>query len=106
MTGLGRLAEGIARREAEWAWDNIDPELRATFTDRLAARLPRLNPTIEWESMPLRYRREWAWHLSRTPAEHEEATAEDVHRLQMEADDATRDVFMAITGVERTATIP
>jgi hypothetical protein len=101
VTALARLAEAIARREAEWAWDAIDPSMRATFTERLAEHLPEMDPAVEWENMPLRYRREWASNLTRTPDELRAVWEEDRRRLAEEADEATIEVFKVLIGAGR-----
>ena len=98
MTTIARLIEGIANREAAWTWDAIDPGLRTAFAERLAALLPNVDPAVEWEAMPLRYRHEIAWHLTRTPVEHRAVWEEDCRRLAEDADEATIQALKVLMG--------
>ena len=50
MTSIDLVKARIARREAEWSWANLDPEIRTRFTGRLANLLPELDPEVEWSN--------------------------------------------------------
>jgi hypothetical protein len=96
MTALDHLAGLVAQRERQWLWWNIDLEIRDRFTERLAERLPELDPEAAWAAMPIKDRRELVWHLTRTSAEHRASWQEDAHRLEMLADQETVRAFQIL----------
>ena len=96
---VARLAEQIDQRELEWSWANIDFAVKARFISRMVDLLPQFDPETEWQAMPVQYRRELAWHLSRTPEQLNSAWEADCEHLRGEADEETVAVFRELTGI-------
>jgi hypothetical protein len=93
------VAATATRREAEWSWSILNHSVKARFIAAMADRLPRLDPQKHWQAMPVRYRQELAWHLSRTTEQLRSAWEEDCERLRLKADEATVEAFKALSHI-------